>query len=345
MAVRQYTFDGPALDPALQTFKPAALQAVTFPSGRARLEPVQGGNAANGSFWFDTFTGFLVYDEITGDFDAIATFDARDEVDDVSLPPVDGSFRICALAAHDPDRTNLDYVHAGFGAVDVGLAAEWKTTVASASTFGSIAWPSAGGQVRLQRVGQVFTASVRALPADPWTELQVMDRSAAPLPATLQVGLTAYCSDADHEIVMLADELTITTPASAVVGSTTHLPGATMDIAQLLSMLTLGSSPARTLVRTAVSVAAQDTAIGPAPSAAARRNVSVGGYLMPANDSDATFYSGDPATTGVAITGAMPLRAGVPFPLAGIVPNAGDRLYMRRGSAVAMGGFVWTVEV
>lgn len=346
MAVVSTDFAGPALDPALATYKGASLVAVTFAGGRARFEPVQGAGGATGSFWFDGNDGFLVYYEITGDFDAVLDCAVRDEVDDVSAPPVDGSFRIAGIAAHDPDRaTNFDYVHCGFGATNVELSAEWKTTVASVSTFGAIAWPSTDGQLRIERVGQLFNLYCRLTSSDPWTLLQAVDRTAAPLPATLQVGVMAYASDADHEIVLLADNLTITTPASDVVGAISHLPEATMDTAQLLAMLTIGSSPARALVRTPVTVSAQDTAIGPAPSDAARRNVAVGGFLMPANDCDATFYSGDPATTGVAISGAMPLRAGVPFPLSGLVPNAGERLYMRRGSAVAMGGFVWTVEV
>ena len=345
MPVQSTDFAGPALDPALQVFKPAALQAVTFAGGRARLEPVQGGNAADGSFWFDGFTGFLLYYVVTGDFDAIATFDARDEADDVSLPPVDGSFRICALAAHDPDRsTNLDYVHAGFGSVDVGHHAEWKTTVASSSTFGSTAWPSVGGQVRLQRVGQVFTASVRALPSDPWTLLQVMDRSAAPLPDTLHVGLTAYCSDPDHEIVMLADDLAVSTAPAASVGASTHLEDP-MDSSFALGAFTRGSTRSNTPTRTAITVSTEDTRLGPA-AAEGVQLLPVGGYLIPADDVTLTFYSGDPASGGTAITGPIAFRAGIPIPLgAWLRPNEGEALYVRRGSAVAAGGNIHTVRL
>jgi hypothetical protein len=340
MPVLEFTFDGPALDPALDVFKPAALAAVSFAAGRARLEPVQGGNAADGSFWFDGFTGFLVSAEITGDFVAIATFDARD-TDGVSLPPVDGSFRICALAVHDPDRaTNLDYVHGGFGCVDSGLAAEWKTTVASSSTFGSIAWPTAGGQVRVTRVGQVFTFDVRADPEDPWTELQVLDRTAAPLPATVDVGLTSYCSDPDHEIVMLVDELSITqAPAELVAGGT---PEDTMDADFALRTFGRGRNAGEP-TRTPITVSTQDTLLGPA-AAEGVLVMPVGGFLIPADDVALTFYSGDPATDGVAITGAIAARAGVPIPLGPwLHPDEGAALYVRRGTAVAAAGAIHTL--
>ena len=72
--------------------------------------------------------------------------------------------------------------------------------------------PSGEGQIRLRREGQTFTCSVRALPADPWTDIEVVDRTPAPLPTTLQVGPIVYSADSTHDIRGFYDSITFVTP-------------------------------------------------------------------------------------------------------------------------------------
>lgn len=170
------------------------------------------GGAAD-SFWFDSEQGILRYVSVTGDFDAIATVRVRNSANS-GLPTVgDGNFRIAGLAAHDPNRASLNYVHVGLGCTaSAAVTCEWKTTVNSVSTYGAVAAPSGAGQIRLVRIGNVYTAYYRAATTDAWTTVQAMDRSAAALPSTLQLGFMAYSNVAGHDIRLFVDSFGITRP-------------------------------------------------------------------------------------------------------------------------------------
>jgi len=171
------------------------------------------GGAAD-SFWFDGEQGILLYQLVTGNFDAQARIRVRNSADS-GLPTVgDGNFRIAGLAAHDPDRaTNLDYVHVGLGCTaSAGITCEWKTTVASVSTYGAVAAATGVGEIRILRVGQLFTMYYRASAADAWTEVQAIDRTAAALPTTLQLGFMVYASVASHDERIFVDRFSVRRP-------------------------------------------------------------------------------------------------------------------------------------
>lgn len=94
-----------------------------------------------------------------------------------------------------------------------------------------------------------------------------------------------------------------------------------------------------------VTISAEDTIL--VAAVAGRRVLCVGGMLSMADAVTLTFYSGNPASGGSAITGAIPLAAGQLLPLGAWIPPTavGAALYVRRGTAVSGGGAVHAVAL
>lgn len=206
-------FSGSSLDPKWQTYEGSGTIVESVSGGELDLTCDEGG--VTGSLWFDGFQGILLYQLVTGDFDAIATCRVRNIVD--SGPPTnsDGDYRIAMLAAHDPDHVGaLNYVHVGLGSTaNNGLRCEWKSTVNGTSVYDDVSAPSGAGQIRLLRVGQLFTAYYRASTLDAWTEVQAMDRSVNPLPDTVQLGFGVYASLSTHDLRLFVNNFRVTTPS------------------------------------------------------------------------------------------------------------------------------------
>lgn len=212
-------FGGTSLDPKWTLFEGSGDATTEVTAGVLRLSIAAGGLA--GSFWYDANLGVLLFQLVDGDFDVTANIRIYDAARS-GLPPTT-QFRLAGLAAHDPDRGGgvLNYVHVALGsAAEATLRCEWKTTVNSESDsgviatgqYGSIAWPTGTGQIRLTRIGQVFTAYVRATSSDAWTLVQEMDRAAAPMPDVLQVGLMIYSNLEAHDISADYDSVVFATP-------------------------------------------------------------------------------------------------------------------------------------
>jgi hypothetical protein len=101
----------------------------------------------------------------------------------------------------------------------------------------------------------------------------------------------------------------------------------------------------QTLTPGVVAIAGQDTLLVAAVSG--RRILCVGGIVSMAAAESLTFYSGDPASGGVALTGAIPFPAAMPIPLGSWIPPtaSGAALYVRRAGAVNGGGAVHAVAL
>lgn len=212
-------FAGSSLDAKWTVYEGALSSATTTVGGGVlRLEVAAGGTS--GSFWYNAFQGVLVYQEVEGDFDVVATLEVFDAAGTGSVPL--DNYRLGGIAAHDPDRaTVLNYVHVALGSTaEADLRCEWKTTVDSQSDsgtietgeFGSISAPTGAGQVRILREGQVFTVFYRATSGDAWTTVQVMDRTSAPMPDILQVGPMLYSNLEAHDISVEYDSIVFSTP-------------------------------------------------------------------------------------------------------------------------------------
>jgi hypothetical protein len=215
LAALNDTFSGAALLSKWTAYQGDGTLSTAVSGGELNLTCNAGG--AGDSFWYNAEQGVLLYQLVTGDFDARARVRVRNLADD-GLPTVgDGNYRIAGIAAHDPDRaTDLDYVHVGLGCTaSATLTAEWKDTQASTSYFADYTdadVQTGEGEIRLLREGQVYTFYYRPLAGGAWVELQVRGRGGAPLPDTLQLGFVVYASVASHDIRIFADDFRVTTP-------------------------------------------------------------------------------------------------------------------------------------
>lgn len=90
--------------------------------------------ASGGSLWYDTNDGGWRYKVVTGAVDCRMRARIRNTAD--TGLPLTNNFRIAGLAAHDPDRTTMEYVHVGAGSGNLSTSQlEWKTTDNSDSAY------------------------------------------------------------------------------------------------------------------------------------------------------------------------------------------------------------------
>lgn len=195
--------------------KPAATQGATVWGGFLRLPILGGGTGANRSFWFDNDDGILLYQSVTGDFDAQAYCEARNAADTAAAPVT--NFQIVGLACHDPAEApgTYNYVHVGLGSNGTAsLQVEFKTTNNSVSTFTYTPLVSGSAWIRLVRIGQVFTTYWRTSTSNPWTLRDSVDRSAIgpAMPNTLQLGLMTYANVAVSDILGRFANFTVIRP-------------------------------------------------------------------------------------------------------------------------------------
>lgn len=208
-------FYGTAILPSWTAYAGSGTESVAVANGELNYTVDAGG--VGFAFWFNAFLGTLRYKLVTGNFDVVTRVRVRNLADS-GLPTVgDGNFRLFGIAAHDPDRaTFLNYMHIALGCTaSAGITCEWKDTAASVSTFGAATDANIAtgvGELRLRRVGQIFDFFYRPDVASPWQLQQTRDRTAAPFPATLQVGFMCYASVAGHDERGFVDNVTFRAP-------------------------------------------------------------------------------------------------------------------------------------
>lgn len=217
LAGRGDWFPGSSLDPKWSIYQGTTSVDVTVDDGEATVEIPAGG--VGGQLWYQDSRGPLIYQLIAGNCEMVATMRVQN-ASGSGTPPL-SMFRLAGIAAHDPSRTLLNYVHAALGSTNQAtLRCEHKSTVDSVSEpaggispgYTSIAWPSGEGQIRILRVGQLFTISVRAARGDAWTDVAAVDRTPAPLPTTLQWGMMVYSSESTHDVRGVFERIDFRTP-------------------------------------------------------------------------------------------------------------------------------------
>jgi hypothetical protein len=228
---------------SIEDTTPSCSPSDTITDSEADLT-VAAGNT-DGSFWFDTNDGALWYKAIAGACDFRARVHVMDG-DGAATPPTtppDTQFRVAGIAAHDPDRTTMEYVHVGIGSNNTAgqLQLEWKTTDNSDSAYAYTQATLTGGELlydlRLVRRAsdlQVFDLYVRAGTSrsldddEGWTLLQTIDRTddqvpdraanngttAVSLPSTLRWGFMVYANATVHDIRMYVAGCHFSTPTS-----------------------------------------------------------------------------------------------------------------------------------
>lgn len=197
------TFDGVALDPSWSVLHPE-LVSIDVSGGTLNLVPTMSGA---GTTWFDDSEGPLVYKSVTGDFDVRTVLTTEDAGMPGTPPPT--QYRLAGLLARDPASAPgaLDWVHValGSGATAQGVCYEYKSTDDSLSTWMTIPTASASGELRLVRTGTLFDLSWRPDAFAAWTLIQSFDRP--DLPATLDVGMMIYATEAPPSIRARFDEI------------------------------------------------------------------------------------------------------------------------------------------
>lgn len=199
-----------------------------------------------GSFWFDPNDGILVYQEVTGPFEARFRARMRNLAD--SGPPdlALGAAQFGGLAVHDPDRSALNYVHIVAGGNGSGVAlVEWKSNdsdgvATDTSAFATVAAPNSEIFVDFRMIRRASNpqlidlsfrdaqSGVRLLSNEiAFTSLITIDRTdntspsrsgnnaaanlAVPLPDTLRLGIMTYSNTAGHDVQTIGQEFRVRT--------------------------------------------------------------------------------------------------------------------------------------
>lgn len=168
-------FSGASLDPKWTLYETAAGQSSFSISGGELHATHDDTPAGFPCLWYDAFLGYLIYQNVTGDFDVVATLRTSNGADSGAMTAT--NYRVATLMAHDPDRSDeRNYVSVGIGAMALAtLRAEWKTTVTDESDsgvlatgdLGSIAWAT-GADAR--RHGPLLRHHLHhAVSPPPWT--------------------------------------------------------------------------------------------------------------------------------------------------------------------------------
>jgi hypothetical protein len=189
-------FNAPTLGAEWQLLHPE-LAEVSLVGGALRIRPTLTSPA---QFWFQDGEGVLVAKSISGDFD-VRTRAFAHAVGSANPPPL--QYRLGGISVRNPLDTasgTHDFVHIAVGAGDnaSGYAVEHKTTVDSVSQFGLVPAPHQPLDLRIVRTGASFALSWKLPAAANWTPLANFVQPG--MPATVQVGLMAYCASAPLDL-------------------------------------------------------------------------------------------------------------------------------------------------
>jgi hypothetical protein len=196
-------FEGASLAPAWSVLHPE-LASVSVSGGSLRIRPLV---TSPSQFWFHDGEGVLVHQTISGDFD-VRTRALAHALGSASPPPL--QYRLGGITVRNPLDTasgTHDFVHLAVGAGDFahGYAVETKTTVDSQSVFAFTSVPHEPIDLRIVRSGSAFTLSWKLAAATTWTTAAVFQQPQ--MPASVDVGLMAYCASAPLDLEVEFDWL------------------------------------------------------------------------------------------------------------------------------------------
>lgn len=182
------------------------LGTVGVAGGQCVLTPTVAGPSAT---WFNDDEGLFVYRTVSGDFTVHARVHASDLAGGAP-PPTD--YRLGGLLVRQPGTAsgnrNSAHVAVGAGTGATPVAAEDKTTVGSVSDFvlhPISASPTADGELRMRRRGNVISLFYRPIGSGAWQLLRAHDHPE--FPDTLQVGMMAYSNGVPALIRVAFDEI------------------------------------------------------------------------------------------------------------------------------------------
>jgi hypothetical protein len=157
--------------------------SIAVEGGALHLEPNEW------TVWVDAMSSAFVHKPVAGDFKVTAAVTARGvQNPDAPPPPL---YRFGGIMARDPGGDAENHVFIVLG-TDEDPSVETKNTVNSVSSYEGPPWPSGSGEIRICRIGDVFTMYVRS-EGGTWEEQASFDRP--DLPDEVQVGPIAYNYD------------------------------------------------------------------------------------------------------------------------------------------------------
>ena len=171
-------------------------------------------NTGTGRAWGGDERGPIVYQSVTGDFEAFVDVEITNDAGD-GLPPLQSTrFHMAGLMILDPRVDQVDAIDLGIGMWNNSYSFQTKSTVADATTlYANNALSGSGttgidtpayeivpsgsptslfARLRLARVGQLFTAEVSYDGGSSWAHSRNWDRTANPIAAEVYVGPMAY---------------------------------------------------------------------------------------------------------------------------------------------------------
>ena len=210
-------FDGSALDPTWQRFRPEVID-LDVSSGALHVTPNQQ------VLWFNQSQGPLLYKLVSGDFKVSGSVQSR-LASSPALPP-DQTVHLGGLMVRKPvapgDGAQEDYVFIVVGFDVDDLSVETKTTDNGASTFEGPSWPFAGdAELRICRLGSTFRMYKRAPGSSDWTLAITYERT--DMPGDVQVGALVYANTAAPDLRVSFDWLRFA-PVNDVAGCTADEP-------------------------------------------------------------------------------------------------------------------------
>ncbi len=196
IAVFDDSFDGTDLDSQWRVHN-GHLGQFDVSGGELHITPTASGLP---NIWFHDREGPMIGRLISGDFTMISHVRATRN-SNFNLPP-SLSYKFGGIIIREPNTLSggRNAMHAVLGAGVPGtpIAAEDKSTTLSVSNFVLHPIPSADGELRLTRSGDLISAYYRQSNTDPWQFLRAHNHPE--LPHTVEVGLMAYAFSGPPDI-------------------------------------------------------------------------------------------------------------------------------------------------
>jgi hypothetical protein len=153
--------------------------------------------------WYEESQGTLVSKLVTGDFKATTIVRAR-RASNPSLAP-DQHIHLAGLMARKPGNGSENYVFIVVGNDEQDLSVETKSTTNGVSDYDGPSWGSGDAELRICRIGGVFTLYKRTIGAPSWTLAATYQRG--DLPLTLEVGPNVYAAASAPDLEASFDEV------------------------------------------------------------------------------------------------------------------------------------------
>ena len=158
--------------------------------------------------WFHGRSGPALVKNVKGNFAVSAKVRVRRESNKL-LPPAP-VYQFAGLIARDANSEDMALENWVFTALGERGGYYTNETKDTRNNMSIVHGPDtnrihADGELRMCRIGQVFSMYGRSIGETAWVHIQSYDRGERPMPSTLQVGPIAYAYNDTHDVVGVFD--------------------------------------------------------------------------------------------------------------------------------------------